>query len=152
MYGCGLSSVICPLCQNYTPSPWTRKKGVMFCLRTACPDTQGHIFLEFKDITRGADAVKPGTAHQLTEGSLHTQLRRNNNSKILCKNGAGLSISPSEWKDVFLLRFTLRRLIEVLQDNMDAGDLGLNACGNLWPSISNTQISREGRLRLCDGV
>jgi hypothetical protein len=151
MYGCGLSSAICSFCQNYTPSPWTRKKGVVFCLQTACPDTQGHIFLESKDSVRGSH-TKPETAHQLTEGSLHTQLRRNNKSQILCENGSGVSVFPSEWKDVFLLRFTLRRLIEVLQDNMNAGDLGLNACGNLWPSISNPRSARKGRLRLCDGV
>jgi len=43
----------------------------------------------------------------------------------------------SEWKEVSLLRFILRNLIEVLQDDMDTKYLGLKASGNLWPSHSN---------------
>jgi hypothetical protein len=152
MYACALSSAICPFCQNYTPSSWGRKKGVVFCLKTACPETQGHIFWE-----QGNDAdctvfSKAGISKDPIRGMLHTQLRSNNRSRLLFNDGGGLSIIRSEWMHVYLLRFALLGLIEVLQDDIATDDLGLRACGNLWPSDSNIATSGEAKLKLCGGA
>jgi hypothetical protein len=152
MYACALSSVICPFCQNYTPSSWGRKKGVVFCLKTACPDTQGHIFWEQSNDADCTEMAKPMVSKDPIHGLLHTQVRSNNRSQLLFNNGGGLSIIRSEWMHVYLLRFTLRGLIEVLQDDIATDDLGLRACGNLWPSDSNIATSGEAKLKLCGGA
>jgi hypothetical protein len=149
MYACALSSMICPFCQNYTPSSWGRKKGVVFCLKTACPDTQGHIFWEQSNEADCTESAKSVVSQDPIRGLLHTQVRSNNRSRPLYNNGNGLSIVRSEWMHVYLLRFTLRGLIEILQDDISTDDLGLRACGNLWLSDSYRGTSSEAKLKLC---
>lgn len=148
MYACALGSTVCPFCPNWVPSSWRRRRGVVFCFATACPDTPGHLFLEQPDPNTQSDGNDAGTGDHSSE-SIHVQRRQNNKSQLLCKNGAGISALQSQWKHVYHLRFTLRALVDVLWDDASTGDLGLNACGNLWPSDSNQRTTDEARLRLC---
>jgi len=152
MYASTLSSSTCAFCLNWVPFSWTRKKGLVFCLRTACPDTQGHLFWEHLDDNDRPIASDAGASQRSMPGSIYMQLRQNNKSHWLCRNEAGIYIVSSQWKHVYLLRFTLRMLVEVLQGDSTTGDLDLNACGNLWPSKSNHRTSDEARLRLCEEV
>jgi hypothetical protein len=58
-------------------------------------------------------------------------------------------MKQSEWKDVYLVQFTLRILVEMLGEEYATSDLGLNACASMWPKASNVPVSCEGRLRFC---
>jgi hypothetical protein len=152
MYAGDLSSKACSFCANWIPFSWTRRKGLVFCLASACPDAQGHIFLDRFDT-----AVVPHTGEtreSQAEGlnSIYLQQRQNNNSLLLCKNGNGLEITQSKWNYVYHLRFTLRTMLAVLKDDMTTGGLGLNNCGHLWPGDSKSRTSDDMRLRLCNNV
>lgn len=152
MYGSSIIPTGCPFCSNWVPSSWKKKKGLVFCLGTACSDTQGHIFWEHRKANEEQKLDKCDTTLADAEDSalFHLQLRRNNKSQLLCREGAGLTVSRSAWNHVYSLQFTLRTLIEVLLYDPQTSDMGLNACGNLWPSATNTAIADEGRLKLCD--
>ncbi|KAH8725616.1 heterokaryon incompatibility protein-domain-containing protein [Phaeosphaeriaceae sp. PMI808] len=152
LYTCTLSSAVCPFCSNWVPFSWTRKKGAVFCLGTICPDTPGHLFWEHTDEKKGSSAVDHSLKSTPVSGSIHLQLRRNNKSKLLCEEGAGLSITQSQWKNIYLLRFSFQVLIEVLQEDSETGGLGLNACRNLWPSESDKASPEQARLKLCDAT
>ncbi|KAF2818911.1 hypothetical protein CC86DRAFT_152298 [Ophiobolus disseminans] len=147
MHASTLSSATCRYCSNWVPFSWTRKKGLVFCLRTACLDTNGHIFWELPDaVEHNAAATLPS----LIPGYIHVQLRQNNKSQHLCDNKTGVSIVQSQWEHVYMLRFTLRMLTEILREGTTTGDPDLNACVNLWPNDSNQPPSDEARLRLCN--
>ncbi|KAH7385518.1 heterokaryon incompatibility protein-domain-containing protein [Phaeosphaeria sp. MPI-PUGE-AT-0046c] len=150
MYALALGPTGCLFCSNWMPSSWKKKKGRIFCLGTACPDTQGHIFWEYIEQGAEPDNVNPDSGKKESTDLIHLQLRRNNKSQLLCQEGMGISITRSEWRDIYILQFTLHTLIELLLHNPEAGDMGLNACGNLWPSQANRGTAGEGRLRLCD--
>jgi hypothetical protein len=141
MYACALSSAACPFCAHWVPFSWTRKKGLVFCFEAACPDTPGHLFWEQPDTIRASSEAEQ-------EGRVHLQLRQNNTSRLLCENGAGLCITQGDRVHLFKLRFTFRTLIEALLDDTGTSDLGLNACGNLWPNDSNRRTIGESALRL----
>lgn len=147
MYASALNSAVCLYCSNWVPFSWTRKKGLVFCLGTTCVDTQGHLFWEQPDAVDHPNV--PGETSCSLTGSVYVQVRQNNKSQLLCNNQAGISILQSQWKHVYLLRFTLRMLIEIFQDDTTTSDLDLNACGNLWPNDSNQRTSDEAKLRLC---
>jgi hypothetical protein len=122
-YACALNSAACPFCSNWVPFSWTKKTGVVSCLQTACPDTQGHLFLELPSDTESSDPSEERSS--LVIGSIYTQLRQNNRSKLLCSEDAELPITKSIWKHIYTIRFTFRILVEILQDDIPAGDLGL---------------------------
>jgi hypothetical protein len=124
--------------------------GRVFCLGTTCPDTQGHIFWERIQQKDSTGPGGSGVEQEQTSDLIHLQLRRNNKSQLLCKEGTEVSVTRSEWNHVYLLQFTLRTLIEILLHDPEAGDMGLNACGNLWLSQANQGTAGEGRLRLCN--
>lgn len=141
MYASALSSAVCPFCSNWVPFSWTRKKGIVFCLGTACPDTQGHLFWE------QPNCIEDSTLQN--QSSIYVQSRQNNKSQLLCQEGPGFEIKQSEWKHVYLIRFSFRSIVEILQEDLISG-MGLNACKNLWPNASSASISGEGRLRFCE--
>ncbi|KAJ4364408.1 hypothetical protein N0V83_009002 [Neocucurbitaria cava] len=147
MYACSLSSAVCPFCSNWVPFSWTRKKGLLFCMGTACADTQGHLFWE--QTTSAEDSSPREEKLPQTLSSIFVQARQNNKSQLLCREGAGIEIQQSEWRNVYLLRFTFRFLVEMLQVELTTTDRGLNACETLWPSASSGVGSGEGRLRFC---
>lgn len=149
MYASAPGPTGCLFCSNWIPSSWKKKEGHVFCLGTACPDTQGHMFWERIRQETKEDDGSPALEKRTTD-LIHLQLPRNNRSQLLCKEGTGVSITSSEWKGVYMLRFTLRTLIELLLHDPETGDMGLNACGNLWPSEANRGTAEGGRLRLCD--
>jgi hypothetical protein len=126
-----------------------KKKGVVFCLQSACPDTQDHLFLELPSNTENSDFA--GERSSSVTGSIYTQLRQNNRSQLLCSDGAGLAITGTIWKHVYMPRFKSNTLVEILQGDKPAGDLDLNACENLWPiNARRGTTSDSSRLRLCD--
>ncbi|KAH7371662.1 heterokaryon incompatibility protein-domain-containing protein [Pyrenochaeta sp. MPI-SDFR-AT-0127] len=146
VYSCALSSAVCPFCANWVPFSWTRKRGLLFCLGTACPDMQGHLYWEqygnFESSNRQNESSAPSA------GAMYAQFRSNNKSHLLCDEGAGVNIKQSEWNDVYLLRFTFRTFVEMLKEDFATNGLGLNACTNMWPNSSDGRIG-EGRLRFC---
>lgn len=150
MYASALGPTGCPFCANWVPSSWKKMNGRVFCLCTTCPDTQGHIFWERKQQRDSAALGDNFVEGEQTSDLIHIQLRRNNKSQLLCKEGRGVSVARSEWTHVYLLQFTLRTLIALLLHDPEVGDMGLNACGNLWPSQANQGTAAEGRLGLCD--
>jgi hypothetical protein len=147
MCASALNSAVCPSCSNWVPFSWTRKKGIVFCLSTVCPDTQGHLFWERTEAP-GSSALHDQSSLQSTN-PVHVQARENNGSQLLCKEGAGLSIKSTEWENVYLLQFTLPTLVQMLQEEFATSDLGLNACKSMWPKVSYVPSSNEGRLRFC---
>ncbi len=173
MYAYALTSAVCPFCSNWVPFSWTRKKGLVFCLGLACPDTQGHIFWEQEQSPCNAKNTKanettatatgnqeaptaeptgeaPATATaEQKPGSFYRQSRQNNKSQLLCHENRGISVRKSEWPHVYQLQFTLRVLVEMLKEDLTTGDLGLNACGNLWPNPESKAASGLQRLQLC---
>jgi hypothetical protein len=149
MYASALSSATCPFCFNWVPFSWTRKKGSVFCLGTACSDTPGHLFWEQPNVTGASDQSQSCEVPEQNLDSIHLQLRQNNKSQPLCKQSAGVTVTQSQWKHVYMLQFTFEKLIEILLNDSGPSDLGLNACGNLWPNDSNRGTAGEGRLRLC---
>lgn len=151
MYAAALDRTVCQGCWNRVPTSWKNMKGRLFCLGMTCADTQGHVFWEHSNQQQD----KSNTADKDTKKAeisdlIYIQTIRNNKSQLLCKEGAGLAITRSPWAHVYLLQFTLRTLIEFSLHNVEAGDMGLNACGNLWPTDTNPGTPEEGRLRLCD--
>ncbi|CAO2653524.1 Nn.00g029350.m01.CDS01 [Neocucurbitaria sp. VM-36] len=148
MYACPLSSAVCPFCSNWVPFSWTRKKGLLFCLGSACPDTQGHLFWEQSTSTEETHTDDQGSAQ--ISASIFAQSRQNNKSQLLCIEGAGIEIKQSDWKHVYLLRFTFRSLVEILQEELTTTETGLNACKHLWPNASSSAATGDGRLRFCD--
>jgi hypothetical protein len=150
MFASALSSATCPFCFNWVPFSWTRREGLVFCLGTACPDTPGHLFWEqHSSDNNTSEKLRSCNTSKQNLKSIHLQLRQNNKSQLLCKQGAGINIIQSEWKHMYLLQFTFEKLVETLLNDSGPGDLGLNACENLWSNESNRRISGEGRLRLC---
>jgi hypothetical protein len=148
IYGCALSSAACSFCAHWVPFSWTRKRGLIFCLETTCPDTPGHIFWEQSDNIKNAGAVDDLCGQKPHLGMVYLQLRKNNNSRLLCKNGVGLSITQFQRLHMYKLRFTFRTLVEALLDDTGTSDLSLNTCGKLWPNDSNQQTSSESRLEI----
>ncbi len=163
MYAYALTSAVCPFCSNWVPFSWTRKKGLVFCLGLACPDTQGHIFWEQEQSPCNAKNTKadettatatgnqeaPTTAAEPNFGSFYGQSLQNNKSQPLCHENRGISVRKSEWPHVYQLQFTLRVLVDMLKEDLTTGDLGLNACGNLWPNPESKAASGLQRLQLC---
>jgi hypothetical protein len=141
MYACTLSSTACPFCAHWVPFSWTRKKGLVFCFETACPDTPGHFFWEQSDTIAASNEAEQ-------EGNIYLQLRKNNTSRLLCENGLGLCITQSDQVHMFKLWFTFRTFIEALLDDTGTSDLGLNACRNLWPTDSSRKTTGESTLRI----
>jgi hypothetical protein len=148
IYGCALSSAACPFCTHWVPFSWTRKKGLVFCLETTCPDTSGHIFWEKPDNVRSSGVVDDSSEPKPNSEMVYLQLRQNNNSRLLCKNGAGLTIVQSQRTHMYKLRFTFRTLVEALLDDTGTSDLNLNACGKLWPNRQDQQESGKSKLRI----
>jgi hypothetical protein len=142
-----INSAICPSCSNWVPSSWTRRKGIVFCLSTVCPDTQGHLFREQPQAKESPDSYGENSLKSM--GVVHVQARQNNRSQLLCEEGAGLNIKKTEWRHVYLLQFTFRTLVEMLREEYATSDLGLNSCESMWPKASNIPASGEGRLRFC---
>jgi hypothetical protein len=105
MYAFALNSAICPSCWNWVPSSWKRKKGIVFCLSTVCPDTQGHVFWEQQETIESSSFIEHVSLQP--QGPVHVQARQNNKSELLCEEGAGLNIKQTKWRDVYLLQFTL---------------------------------------------
>ncbi|KAF1850460.1 HET-domain-containing protein [Cucurbitaria berberidis CBS 394.84] len=148
MYACALSSAVCPFCSNWVPFSWTRKKGLVFCLGTSCPDTQCHLFWEQPESIENPNPDQQNLS--TVSSSIYAQSRQNNKSQLLCEEGAGIEIKQSEWRHVYVLRFTFRSIVEMLQEDLTTSDLGLNACRNLWPHATSGQVSGQGPLRFCE--
>jgi hypothetical protein len=147
MYGLILKSAVCPSCSNWVPFSWMRKKGIVFCFNTVCPDTQDHMFWERQETTESSSFIEQISLQP--RGPVHVQARQNNKSQLLCEEGAGLNIKQTEWRDTYLLQFTLRTLVEMLGEEYATSDLGLNACERMWPKASRVPVSGEGRLSFC---
>jgi hypothetical protein len=143
IYVVALSSTACPFCAHWVPFSWTRKKGVVLCFETACPDTPGHLFWEPSDSIKTADEVDK-------LDRIHLQLRQNNTSRLLCETGQRLYITKGEEVHMYKLRFTFRTFIEALLDDTGASDLGTNACRNLWPDESVRQTTGGLRLQIME--
>ncbi|KAF1838901.1 HET-domain-containing protein [Decorospora gaudefroyi] len=156
MYACTLSSAVCYSCSNWVPLSWTRKKGVVFCLETACADTQGHIFWEHhqEPEAMASSTLDPHQQNSMHNGgTVHVQVRDNNKSHHLCDQGAGLAIQTSEWTNVYRLQFSIPTLVAMLRKEFATSDRGLNACVCMWPKMNDgVPPAGEGRLRFCTGT
>ncbi|KAL6702460.1 hypothetical protein ACN47E_001830 [Coniothyrium glycines] len=145
MYGLALSSASCPSCGNWVPFSWTCKKGFVFCLSMACPDTQGHMFYEQQQTQEKTEpeCSRPPAA------STFIQERDNNKSHLLCDNDDGVEVCPSQWSKVYRIRFSFSALAKLLAAEFSTTGMGLNACPNLWPTSEKGPVAKEGRLHFC---
>lgn len=146
LFATSLNSAICPLCSNWVPFSWTRKKGLVFCLGIACPDTQGHLFWEQTAPQTSSTAGEDEPSQP--SNTIHVQTRKTNKSQLLSHEGDGVEIKQSPWSQVYSLRFTFRALVELLKEDFTTHGLGLNACPNLWPNPKEDKIG-EARLQFC---
>jgi hypothetical protein len=138
IYVVALSSTACPFCAHWVPFSWTRKKGVVLCFETACPDTTGHLFWEPSDSIKTADEVDK-------LDRIHLELRQNNTSRLLCETGQ--SSTPLKAKKCICTSYVslFERSLKLCWTTLGPATLVLmpvGICGQM--SQSDKQLAGQG--------
>ena len=121
----------CPFCEG--PLHFAGRSGIelMFCLITACKDSEGHMYKELD-----FDGCHLLTLESFSERTLRT----------LGKFGEGVEIIKDDNSNICILKFSFPPLLKTVGGPQWSRTLRQRSCGNMWPDMDRPNMER---LSIC---